>query len=74
TPGVVRGNTWFLRNSTSSGVSDVAFAYGDPTDRPVVGDWDGNGSTTPGITRGNTWFLRNSTSSGVSDVTLQYGG
>ncbi|NEK60001.1 polysaccharide deacetylase family protein, partial [Geodermatophilus sabuli] len=73
TPGVLRGSTWFLRNSTSTGVSDVAFGYGDPSDRPVVGDWDGNGTSTPGVVRGNTWFLRNSTSSGVSDVAFAYG-
>jgi peptidoglycan/xylan/chitin deacetylase (PgdA/CDA1 family) len=73
TPGLVRGNVWFLRNSTTSGVADATFTYGDPSDRPVTGDWDGNGTVTPGVVRGNTWFLRNSNSSGIADVTLSYG-
>ena len=73
TPGVVRGNSWFLRNSATSGVSDLAFRYGDPSDLFVTGDWDGNGTMTPGVVRGNTWYLRNSNTSGVSDTSITYG-
>ena len=34
TIGVVRGNTWYLRNSNTTGVADVTFTFGDAGDRP----------------------------------------
>jgi hypothetical protein len=74
TPGIKRGNTYYLRNSNTSGVADISFVFGDSTDTPVVGDWDGNGTETIGIRRGNTYYLRNSNTSGVADVSFVYGG
>ena len=41
--------------------------------RPVVGDWDGNGTVTPGIVRGASWLLRNANSSGAANITFGYG-
>ena len=32
---------WFLRNSNSPGVADLAFTYGSGGPAPVVGNWDG---------------------------------
>ena len=58
TPGIVRGNKWFLNNGFDAN-ADVVFNYGSPSDKLVVGDWDGDGDDTPGIVRGNTWFLNN---------------
>ncbi len=37
-----------------------SFSYGRTTDRPVMGDWDGNGSVTPGVVRGSTWYTTDS--------------
>ena len=65
--------TWYLRNSNSSGVANLAFVYGFPTDKPIVGDWDGNGSDTPGVVRGYAWYLRNSNSSGIPSRVFTYG-
>jgi hypothetical protein len=61
---------WFLRNSNSGGAADFRFAYGLPGWRPVVGDWDGNGTTTVGVVdpSTNTFFLRNENSSGAADA------
>jgi hypothetical protein len=73
TPGVKRGNTYYLRNSNTSGVADVAFTFGDPADVPVVGDWNGDGTDTIGVKRGNVFYLRNSNTSGVADATFTYG-
>jgi peptidoglycan/xylan/chitin deacetylase (PgdA/CDA1 family) len=73
TPGVVRGRTWYLRNSLSAGPPDVTFTYGRSTDAIVVGDWDGNGTDTPGIVRSNTWHLRNSNTSGGGEISYIYG-
>src|SRR5262249_17676807 len=75
-PGQGKVLTWKLRNSLTPGVPDVAsFAYGAQGDLAVVGDWDGNGTTTVGIYQSNaefgnpagTWKLRNSNSVGAPD-------
>lgn len=58
TPGIVRGNKWYLNNGFD-GVGDIVFSYGSPSDKVVVGDWDGDGIDTPGIVRGNVWYLNN---------------
>ncbi len=58
TPGVVRGNQWYLSNDFDP-EAEVAFAFGRSTDRPIVGDWDGDGTDTPGLVRDNTWHINN---------------
>jgi peptidoglycan/xylan/chitin deacetylase (PgdA/CDA1 family) len=73
TPGVVRGDIWYLRNSNSTGPADVVFRFGLPTDRPITGDWDGNGTTTVGVVRGNTWYLRNANRGGAADISFALG-
>src|SRR5205823_2754784 len=63
--------TWYLRNSNSPGAPDfTAFRYGAPGWLPVVGDWDGNGTTTIGVVdpTTETWYLRNSNSAGAPAV------
>jgi peptidoglycan/xylan/chitin deacetylase (PgdA/CDA1 family) len=60
TPGVVRGSTWYLRNSNSTGPADVVLSFGFSYDRVVVGDWNGDGIDTPGVVRDGTWYLRTS--------------
>jgi hypothetical protein len=42
-------------------------------DIPVVGDWDGDGTTTVGVQRGATFYLRNENTTGQADVTFDYG-
>jgi hypothetical protein len=68
---------WKLRNSNTTGPSEISFGYGgNPWTVPVTGDWDGNGTTTIGVynpTTG-TWRLKNSNSAGNADVEVQYGG
>jgi peptidoglycan/xylan/chitin deacetylase (PgdA/CDA1 family) len=73
TPGVVRGNIWYLRNTMGAGSPDITFGYGRAADAVVIGDWDGNGTDTPGVVRGNIWYLRNSTSGGAANITFGYG-
>ena len=51
TLGVRRGNSYYLKNTTTSGVADIVMNYGRATDRVVVGDWDGNGTDTLGVYR-----------------------
>ncbi|MDP9395815.1 MAG: SpoIID/LytB domain-containing protein [Actinomycetota bacterium] len=72
--GVVRGATWYLRNSLSSGAASTSFTYGRTTgDLPVVGDWDGDGKDGPGVVRGSYWHLRNSLSSGAAQTVFRFG-
>lgn len=42
-------------------------------DVPVVGDWDGNGTTTIGIRRDGQFHLRNTNTSGIADVAANFG-
>ncbi len=43
-------HTFWLRNAMS-GANWKSVNYGLPTDQPLVGDWDGNGTTTLGVSR-----------------------
>jgi hypothetical protein len=52
--GVVRGNVWYLADEN---LVVSSFAFGRSTDRPIVGDWDGDGDHEPGVVRGNVWYL-----------------
>ena len=70
---------WHLRNSNSTGGTDVHFTFGSPkTGFPIVGDWNGDGKDTIGIVRDDTlgnleWNLRNSNGSGGADRRFTYG-
>jgi hypothetical protein len=64
-----QGGTWWLRSQLSSGPSS-SFTFGLPGDRPVMGDWNGDGIRTVGVYRSfstfGRFYLRNSNSSGSS--------
>ena len=65
---VRRGNSFYVRNSNSSGPAEITVAYGDAGDTVLVGDWNGDGIDTLAVRRGNTYFVKNSISSGVADT------
>jgi hypothetical protein len=71
--GVVRGATWFLRNTISGGAANLQFPYGRVGDFPLAGDWNGDGRDTPGVVRDATWLLRNSNSGGAANLQFPYG-
>jgi hypothetical protein len=60
--------TWFVRRPSGAGWVTESFLYGRATDRPLWGDWDGNGTFTPGLVRGSAWYLRNGAGGGNADV------
>jgi SpoIID/LytB domain protein len=67
-----RTGIWTLRfedGSTSS------FYFGDPSDIPFIGDWNGNGTETIGLYRESTGFLflRYTNDQGIGDVQIYYG-
>lgn len=65
--------SWYQRYSNSSGFASNVFGYGLPSDRAVVGDWNGDGVDTVGIFRNAVFYLKNSNASGVADITFGFG-
>ncbi|HLL69459.1 MAG TPA: hypothetical protein VK453_27635 [Micromonosporaceae bacterium] len=75
---------WHLRRANSGGGDSWDFLYGrsgaggTPSDSPVVGDWDGNGTDTVGVirwaaVRADEWNLRNANTPGYADIVFRYG-
>lgn len=78
---------WILSNVNAGGGATSNFSFGAPGDLPIVGDWDGNGTTTVGVFRlagaqfnsspGNSsdmWILSDSATGVTADYTFYYGG
>jgi hypothetical protein len=70
----------YYTNSTPVGPNDLApthgtLSYGVPTDRLVIGDWDGDGTDTVGVFRPSetTVYLRNTNTTGPAEVTYVFG-
>ncbi len=73
-PAMHRDGAWLLRNTLSAGAPDTIFRYGGrDNDRPLMGDWNGDGTRTPGVARGNLFLLRNSNSRGAPDIRFRFG-
>jgi hypothetical protein len=66
---------YLLRNTNSAGPPDIVFSYGVPGDRPVAGDWNGDGTDTIGFYHpsNGSFHLRNSNSAGKDDISFAYG-
>lgn len=57
------------------GAADYSFLFGDPGDKPFVGDFDGNGVDTIALHRESTGFVyyRNTNSTGVAHASFFFG-
>ena len=66
-------SVFYLRNSNTPGIADIAAGYGTKGDIPLVGDWDGDGTVTIGVYRpsDSTFYLRNSNTPGYADYYLR---
>lgn len=64
--GVFRNGQWIL----SAG---YRFNFGNPTDIPVTGDWNGDGESTIGVYRNGQGILRDSNSAGSASYRFNYG-
>ncbi|MBI1765134.1 MAG: SBBP repeat-containing protein [Acidobacteria bacterium] len=63
-----------LRNSLTAGPADISAFFGVPTDKPIVGDWNGDGIKTIGLFRDGTFFLHNrNESTGTPDLQFTFG-
>jgi hypothetical protein len=75
TGGFSRGR-WYLTDRNVDQFSRpvlTSFAYGRRTgDRPVVGDWDGDGTHTVGVIRGNQLLLRNANGAGRPEIAFHF--
>jgi hypothetical protein len=55
TIGVYKDGVWYLRYTNAAGAANLQVNFGgDPSDLPVAGDWDGNGTDTIGVMRTST--------------------
>ena len=75
TTGVFRpsNGALYLKNANSTGFADIVATYGIPGDKPVTGDWNGDGIDTIGVYRIDTFFLRDSNDVGFADYTFTLG-
>ncbi len=68
---------FYLRNSNTPGSADTTFRYGpeNSTWIPIVGDWDGNGTTTVGLydPAAGLFRLKNSNTGGFADILFRFG-
>jgi CSLREA domain-containing protein len=62
-------------NDGGLGAADFSFLFGNPGDKPVVGDWDGDGIDEVGLHRESTGFFywRNTLDTGVADGEIFFG-
>jgi hypothetical protein len=71
--GVYRQGQWILRTEDSPYAMVYRFTWGNPTDVPLPGDWNGNGEDGIGVYRNGQWILRNDKSAGDADYRFNYG-
>jgi hypothetical protein len=71
---VRRSNRWLVRDELTRGPVTRRFRYGTVTDRPVPGDWDGDGRTGAGVVRHQTFYLRNPVGGGKVSAILPFAG
>lgn len=82
-PGVVRGETWTLRNGQSSQAGTQSFTLGVPGDHPLMADWTGAGVATAAVVKGTrqgiigdetlTWHIRQVEGGGQPDLIIDFG-
>jgi len=62
-------------NNGGLGAADFDYYFGNPGDKPFVGDFNANGTDTIGLHRESTGlvYFRNSHTQGVADVDFTYG-
>jgi Tol biopolymer transport system component len=62
-------------NEGGLGAAEYSFLFGNPGDKPVVGDWDGDGIDEIGLHRESSGFFyyRNTLTTGVADGQFYFG-
>jgi hypothetical protein len=70
---VFRNGVWYLNNQNDNSLPELVFPFGLSTDRPVVGDWDGDGNDTVGVFRNGVWHLNNQNDNSLPELIFTYG-
>jgi len=75
TVGVFRptNGNMYLKNTNTTGIADLAFNYGLSGDKPVSGDWNGDGIDTVGVYRNGVFYLGNNNANGSLDYIAFFG-
>lgn len=76
TIGVYKDGAWYLRASNTPGTENYFAVFGgDPSDLPVVGDWNGDAADGLGVYRSSTgfFFLSDSITTPAVDYTVLFG-
>ncbi len=62
-------------NDGGLGAAEYSFMFGNPGDKPFIGDFNGNGQDTVGLHRESTGFVyyRNTLTTGIADNDFFYG-
>ena len=62
-------------NEGGLGAADFSFLFGNPGDKPVVGDWDGDGIDEVGLYRESTglFYWRNTLDAGIASGEILFG-
>jgi hypothetical protein len=63
------------QNDGGLGAAEFSFLFGNPGDKPVVGDWDGDGIDEVGLHRESTGFFywRDTLTTGIADGEIFFG-
>jgi len=63
------------KNDGGLGAAELSFFFGNPGDKPVVGDWDGDGIDEVGLHRESTglFYWRNTLTTGAADGQIIFG-
>lgn len=72
-PSWPRGSWWSFYHANSNSPLVTRHMFGTASDKPVVGDWDGNGTDTAGFKRGEIWLLWNALYPDISVVGTTFG-
>ena len=66
---------FFLRNSNTTGTTDIGLNYGPGNWKAVAGDWTNKGYDSVGLYSPSTatFYLKNSNTTGISDITFGFG-
>jgi len=75
--GVFRDGWWYLDSNGTPGwnAGDTSVKFGLATDVPIVGDWDGDGTTNVGVYRDRWWYLDSNGTPGwnAGDTSIKFG-
>src|SRR5215213_3265201 len=62
-----------MRFSNTAGAEELVVQFGQPGDKPIVGDWNGDGTDTVGVFRNGAFILSNSPDGSTPHIVFSFG-